>query len=479
MKAGLQRKLATGANAVLVAAIVIVVTGLLVDVAGQYRWRWDASSQGAATLLPQTLAVLGRLEPSDEVVVTGFSAQKRNAEAWFRDRSVRDLLRELEYASPNVTTRFVDFDRDRLTAERLGVDRYGTIVVEGRGDRVDLIDRELFRSTGKGTDRALEFLGEGVITRALEQVLSDDARTVYTLYGHGEKRVFDRGIGELKELGTLLRNQGWTVRTLDLLRDRQGEAAPAVPTDAAAVVLLGPKAPLAPIEEEALRAFVGRGGSVGVFVDPAGVVPDLLAEIGVAYPQGVVLDAASIYPYEDRPLLQYRSHPITRDLVEAAIPTVVAHAGPLQIEPRDGVRVEELLTTSRRGWIERGTERPSVYTEGADVQGPITVAAALHLSQPHPMVSRPGGRVLVVGDADVLGNELLAEGAGNATFVTNAMRWLVRADDRMSRVGKAGRIRKLALTPGQLSMIRWLVIGLLPLLAVLGGGAVWAIRRSR
>ena len=215
-----------------------------------------------------------------------------------------------------------------------------------------------------------------------------------------------------------------------------------------------------------------------MFVDPGGVAPDLLSEVGVTMPSGIVLDTP-IYPHEDRPLLRYRSHPITEDLAPSNIRTFVAHAAPTIVEPREGVRAAELLTTSPRGWIERGSERPATYTEGEDAPGPTPVAVALEVGRPHPLVEHGTARILAVGDADVYGDELLAEGPGNATFVVNSVRWLVHADERMGRIGAPARIRKLAMTPEQLASIRWLVAGVLPLLAVLGGGAVWAIRRGR
>lgn len=475
MSPGLQRRLATGVNALLVALLVVAIVGVLVEVADRTRVRWDLSFEGTATLRPHTRSVLDRLEQTGtDVVITAFSAQRRDEEAWFRDRSVRDLLRELERASPRVRARFVDFDRDRLTAERLGVERYGTVVVEARGGRMDLIDREVFRSRGKGDDRTVDFFGEAQIVRAIEALHADDARVVYTLYGHGERRVFDRGIGELRELGTLVHHQGWTAKVLDLLRDRPADRAPEVPGDAAAVLLIGATATVSPVEEEALRDYLRRGGSVGVFVDPGGFVPDLLTQLGVAVPAGVVLDAVSVYPHVDRPLLRYRSHPVTRDLAAGEVATVVSTAAPLQIAPVDGVRAEPLLVTSAHGWVERGTERPPTFHDGVDLPGPVTVGVALTVGAPHPLA---GGRVLVVGDADIASDALLREGPGNATFLANSLRWLLRADDRMGRVGPPSRARNLAMTAGQLSTVRGLLVGGLPLVTLLLGAVVHVVRR--
>jgi hypothetical protein len=476
VRAHWNRRLATGTNAVLVTLFIVAIAVVLVVLSGRFRLRWDLSSDAVATLQPETLGVLDVVDHQDGLVeVVAFSSQRKDSEALFRDRMMKDLLRELEYRSSHLSTRFVDFDGDRMTAESLGVSRYGTVVVRGQSDRVDIIDRDLFRRQGRGEDSSLEFLGEAAIARAISEVLSEVPRTVYLLQGHGEKK-FDGSVpGGLQLFATLLENQGYTVTALDLLRDGEG-AAPSVPGDANAVLVVGPAAPLTPVEEGVLTEYLGRGGRIGYFVDPGGFVADLIEGLGVTVPGGVVLDTVAVFPHEDRPLLRYGRHAITEELLTENTATLVAHAAPLVVTKRDDVDQVQLLQTSRSGWIERGTERPAVYQEGEDGAGPVGVAVAL---TPRLVGSGAPARVLVVGDSDLVADELIAEGPGNSTFAVNAVRWLVGEDERMSEVGRPSQIRKLALSREQLSMIQWVVLGLMPLLAVLAGAAVWSARRGR
>jgi hypothetical protein len=455
-----------------VAVLVVVTVGLLLELSSRTRVRWDLTQEATATLQPETLAVLDELDAQDvNVRVTAFSAQARNNEAVFKDRLVRDFLRTLQHASPWVETQFVDMDRDRLTAEQLGVSRYGTIVVDGRGDRVDIGDREIFRRRGTGSSRELEFLGEAAIARGVRQVLADRDRRIYVLAGHGERTLFDRGLGELKTIARLVDEQGWSFAPLDLLADRADGLPPAVPDDASAVIALGPKHPLTLQEEEALRAYLVGGGSLGWFIDPDGVLPDFAESLGVSSPAGVVLSKEFVYPFPDRPIVHPRRHPITTVLIEDDLRAEVAYAAPLEMTPREGVRADALLQTSRGGWIERSGERPAEYTPGVDVEGPVMVAYALSLGPPHPL-GRGGGRVVMVGDVDIIGDEVIDEAPGNRSLTVNLMRWLVRADERIARVGRPGRIRRLAMTPEQLGRVRWLVMAGLPLFVVLLGGLV-------
>lgn len=474
-----KRRLLTGTNALLVTLLAVAIVAVAVELAGRYRARVDLSADALSTLRPETEAALAGLEQTGTTVrITAFSAQRKGQQAWVKDRMMRDLLRELELASDRVQTRFVDFDQDRLTAEELGVSRYGTVVVEGADDRVDISDRDLFRRR-RGEQQGVDFLGEPAVTRAITQVMSDEPRKLYLLEGHGEIRLSTSGPRGLGVLVGLLENQGWTVEELNLLRSAEG-GPPLVPEDASVVAMVGPTAQLSPPEASALGEYLARGGALGVFVDPGGVLPELVEDLGVRRLPGVVYDTVAVFPHEDRPVLGYRSHPITEDLAASGTTTVVAHAAPIERARVEGAVAQPLIISSRRGWIERGSERPAVYDAATDGAGPVLVALALRVGPPHPAINLGRvSRVLVMGDSDALTDELMADGPGNTTFAVNSLRWLAGDEERMSWVGRPTDRRRLSLSTTQLRVVQWLVLGLMPLLAVLAGALMWWMRRDR
>lgn len=484
----LRRRLATGTNATLVTVLVVAAIALVWLITERYRVRVDLSASQASVLQEDTRARLRLFDAEGEpVTITAFTAQAGKKDAFFKNRELGDLLDELDHASATVRTRLVDFDRERLTAEALGVTEYGTVVVQRGERRVDLRDRDLFRRVGKGEDQRLEFLGEAALQRAFAQLLSDTRRVVYALVGHGELDPESREPGGLSELARALDQEHYQLKRLDLARDREARDAsnaPRVPDDAAAVVVLRPQVGIPAFEEDLLLGWLATGGPLLFAVEPQGPVPSPVGRLGVAVGEGFVLDSLLLFPYPDRPVPRYRAHSITQDLSSALLVTVLSRPAPLQpsVPPVEGVRSSTLLETSREGWIERGgplVDGRARFDPGIDGAGPVSMALALEVGTESGLVRRGTARVVVVGDADLFTNTLLSEGPGNTSFAVNVFRWLLRDDGRLSVVGRPTAVRRLALSDEDRAGIRWVALGLGPLLAVLVGAGVWASRRGR
>jgi len=488
LSAQLQRRLSHGGNATVVTLLVIALVVMIYGVADRHRLRLDVSSDRSNTLLEDTRKKLSLLDGEGiEVRVTAFTAQQGKKDSYFKNRALKDLLQEIDHHSAVVATQLVDFDRERLTAEALGVSDYGHLVVQRGDDRVDLKDRDLFRRTGKGAARKLEFLGETAFARAASQLIDKRKKRVYALRGHGEANPENRDPDGLSELARMLDQENYELEPLDLFRDRDSDEAPVIPPDASAVLLAGSVAALTPPEEDALVAYVARGGALMIWVDPRRPVPTILDRMGVTVRSGIVADKLVVFPYPDRPVPRYRSHEITKDLADRSLVTVLSHIAPLMADDPapNWARYRSVLETSRNGWIERGGPQEGgqpLYQPDIDGEGPAVMAYAVELQPDDEGLVKPGkrvSRVLVVGDSAWATNGLLAEGPGNATFAVNAFRWLLWDDARLSIVGQPTRVRRLALTERDQTVIRWTVLGLLPLLILLCGMTVWAGRRGR
>lgn len=488
MKNSTRRLLAYGSNATLVTIMVLAVLVLLYALADQFRGRVDWSEGSQNTLLPDTLAKLAILDAEGvPVEITAFTAQSGKPEAYFKNRTMKDLLQEIDRNSTSVSWRQVDFDKERLTAERLGVTQYGHVVIQRGQDRVDIKDRELFKRRGKVSDNQWDFLGEAAVDRALAQILTPRRRVVYVLSGHGDLDPEEQGPDGLSNLVEALDQERYDVETLDLLRTgREGEA-PDVPEDAALVFVARPKADLTAQEEDVLLGWMGRGMPVLFAVDVGYPVPALLSRLGVSVPDGLVLDRELLFPYRDRPLPRYKPHPMVDELREDALATVLAAAAPVVAAepPPAGVRPSPVLVTSRDGWIERGGGMENGlarYEPEFDGAGPVNFAVALEVSSESGLVrqGKSPARVLVVGDGDAFTNALLDEGPGNAVFAVNAVRWLAGEDRVLGvKVKRTAEVRRLALTEEETGTLRWVSLAVMPTLVMALGALAWASRRGR
>lgn len=480
-----QRRLAFGGNATIVSAVAVGIAIVLYAIVDLNRLRLDLSADQGSVLMPDTRNKLKLLDTAGTpVVITGFSAQEGKKESYFKNRAMRDLLEELDYNSSVVETHFVDFDKERLTAEKLGVTDYGSVVIQRGDERIDLRDRDVFRRKGGKGDVSIDFLGETAINRAVAQLLSDEKRVVYALVGHGELDIENAGPDGAADLKKLLDGDGYELKPLDLVRDRTEGNVPRVPDDAAAVMVMRPRVQISAIEEDLLLAYLSTGGSLLFSLEPDGFVSSLLGRVGVSVPSGRVLDTMLVFPYPDRPIPKYKSSPIVRDLAEAQMITEVAGVAPVQAASpaMEGVRASTMLETSRDGWIERGGELAAgkaVYQPEIDGQGPAAMAISLEISRDSGLVKKGLGHMVVLGDSDVLANSLLGEGPGNATFALNCVRWLVGDEARLSVVGKPSSVRRLAFTEDDRGKIMWAALGIGPMLVVIGGAAMWAARRGR
>ena len=483
-----RRRLTHGSNASVVTLLGLAIVALLYVAATQTRLRWDFTEEGRNTLSGDMRAKLALLDADGlPVQITAFTAQRGHEDARFKDRFMRDMLREIGLNSTVVDWRVVDFDRERLTAERLGVTEYSHVVVQRGEARVDIRSRDLFRRTGKGDSRRVVFSGETAFAGAFSQLHTPKRRVVYMLTGHGERSLADRGPSGLSDFADALGVERYDTDALNLIGADASSGVPSVPDDAAVVVVSGPERALSNHEEDALLTFIGRGGGVMVAVDPAQPVPALLGRLGLSMASGSVMDTKVVYPFWDRPIPVVARHPVTEGLSEANIYPVLAHVAPVGVAGSavDGVNIAPVLTTSRRGWVERGGEvvqgAPS-YDEGIDGEGPVTMAvvAQLRPGSEWVRVGRKPARVMVIGDSDFMGNGLFLEGPGNSTFALDAVHWLAGADLRVASVGARKRkARKLAISKEQLDTLRLVSMGVLPVMVGLLGAAVRWGRRGR
>ena len=449
-------------DALLSTGFLLGILAVVLVVAQQRRERVDLSVDGNATLAADLeLSVRSVVDGAQQVTITAFSAQQRDDSAVLRDRQIRDVLAEIDLRSEQIETDFVSFDADPVSAERLGVSQYGTVVVQSGDRRVDLSERELFPVQRTATGIQRPFVGEVLLARALQQVTAQESRVACFVTGHGERSPTDASRGGAAALAAVLAADGWAVRTCDLLKEGVTE----VPADVTALWWVAPRMPISGAESEALASYLRRGGGLALLFDTTTMVPDLAEAIGVTVPSGELRDETFVAPYPERPVLQVRPHAVSKNLLDADVRPQLSGVLALRARPVQGATFKPLLLTSQRGWLQVDSAvAPSSLQEVP--REVLTAGLAAELGLPHPLGAVDGARVVVVG-----------EGSGNRSFALGIARWIGGGEPPPSLSLARAPVRKLQTTPSQARWAQGFLLGGLPLFTLLMG--LWVARARR
>lgn len=181
------------------------------------------------------------------------------------------------------------------------------------------------------------------------------------------------------------------------------------------------------------------------------------------------------------------SHVLGRSI--QGLPGMLLGAHPIKIEKAEGVSVSPLLTTGIDTWTDRMPgDRDGLRTlkrSPTKPSGPFTTAAA---------IEKDTHRMVVVADPYWAMDFVAAAGQfvpasqselqyfsyfpANPELFVNAICWLAGLDDLIAPGARTQDTRRVGVV-GQatLSVIRWSLLGFLPLLCLAAGGFVWFIRR--
>lgn len=467
----MRNRLLLGSNALLVTIIGFVVLGVVYAIAKDVSVSFDFSRNAQNTLSPQTLTKLRQLEETNKTVrITYFSPKSDQQDSATKVRMMKDLMKNVTHASSVVEWEYIDFDEERLTAERLKVKEYGRVVIQ-RGDaRVDIRERSLFLRKKSG----LVFAGEQEFSQAFSQLLHAYTPTMYLLDGHEEPQLSDASVVGLSAFGSLLEEELYQLLPLQMLRS----GMTAFPADANIVASLAPKQALSTIEEQSMELFLGKGGSVFFALEPESTWWGVLSRLGVERKEGIAVDERSMFPHWDRPIVQLGSHEITEPLLANSVPVVLSGAVPLEVIPKKGVRVSTLLSLSPQGWID--IDRSEGFNHQTDVRAQVPLALAIEVDASSGLLQEGvrSARVVVLSDVDMMRNELLKDVPGNAPFVQNVVFWMM-GNAQYTGSGKRIELEQLTIAKPQLPMLRFLALVPLPFCTVIIGFAVWWSRRGR
>jgi ABC-type uncharacterized transport system involved in gliding motility auxiliary subunit len=490
------------------AVLLLAALLLIVNYFGfKYYKRFDWTRTHLYSLSDQTRRVLANL-PRDVDAVVFLSPQDELYPP------LKETLERYAVASPRNHLREIDPEKRPLEAQKL-IDQYnvkndGLVLDAGKSsqrvlDKAELADFDFSGVQFGQKPQMTGFKGEQVITGALVQ-LSDGRRPkVLFTTGHGEVSLDESGQPGQPGQRSLAGAQETLTRYGFDISEWASLGQTSVPPGTDAVVIAGPKGSFVQPELDVLTGYLKSGGRLLVLLDPvlsratgqgmtSTELEAWLGGYGVKVDADIVVDPSNPLPFfgpETIYVNKFGDHPITKPLQQDKLPVLLSLVRSVGKGSAPGYTVTALLETTPSGWGETDLVHLDQLSKGpTDVPGPVTVAVAVSQGAPEPPADpeappptapKPanpkGPRLVVIGDSDFAGTQLLRANVGNAVFLSNSLNWLVDRPQLLAIPPKKTEQVHLSLTGPEIRAVYLLSLLALPGLAVILGGVVYFKRR--
>jgi ABC-type uncharacterized transport system involved in gliding motility auxiliary subunit len=388
----------------------------------------------------------------------------------------KEVLELFKGKNNRISYEFIDPDKQPVVAQQNQVTQYGEFQnpMTGESFRYGTLILEMGGKTER-IEKQSEALHEEDITNALTKLVKGEKKTIYFTQGHGEKNIDDTEKSGYSSAKAGLEKGNYTVKSVNLVE--QGK----VPDDASVLIMAGPKNEPFSNEMDYIQAYLDKGGSVLILLDPtpAPSLADFMKKWGIDVGNNIVLDASGIGRLfgagPEIPLVtNYGNHKITQGMkgVMTFFP-LVRSVTPVP-NPPGGAMVETLFSSAERSWGETNMKAGKAeFNEGVDLKGPVSLAVAATKD----LGPNKKARLAVFGDSDFAANSTFGV-QGNGNLFLNTVSWLAQDESFISIRTKNPEDRRLTMTEAQVRLTSYVMLLLLPVGILATGISVWMKRRK-
>ena len=444
-----------------VVAAILVVVNIFVSLLPISSTKLDISADQLYSVTSNTKAVLNALQQD----VTIYWMVQSDME----DTIIENLLGKYESLSSHVTVVKKNPDvyptfAAQYTEEE--VSNNSLIVVSELRSRYISYDSIYLTESDYYYTYTTAFDGEGVITSAIDYVVTQELPKLYLLEGHGESALpatFADAVAKAN-----IETEQLSLLTVDT-----------VPEDADCLLIYGPQSDISQQERTMLAEYTAAGGKLLVMAGPLEDATltnlyNLLYDYGVYENTGFVIEGsrdhyAMGYPYLLMPDLV--SSPITDPLIEESYSPIVFLAQGLDTSFADTESVTVLMQTSESAYSKvDGFALETYDKEDDDVAGPFALAVSVETAEQ--------GQIVWFSGTDFLDEDYNSYSSGaNVDLVMNSLSALIGEQETISIRSKSLSYNYLTISESAASAVRLLLIGLCPLMYL--GFGVYMILRKR
>ena len=441
----------------------LVVVNLLANALPANLTKLDISSSKLYSVTSNTKAVVNALEQDVTIYWIVQSGQEDDVidNLLAKYDSLSDHI-EVVKRNPDVYPTFAKQYTDETVSNN------SLVVVSGEKYRyVPYSDIYVSQGSAYSYSYTTSFDGEGAITSAIDYVVSTELPILYTLEGHGETVLPDTFASQLEK-------ENVETKSLSLLTVDE------IPEDAAALMIHAPASDISEEEAKMLLEYVRSGGKLLVLAGPVADAEltnlyGLLSNYGVTAAEGIVSEGdrehyAFQAPYVLLPELG--DSDITAPLAEKKYMAIVPIAAGLQLS--DTSEAQSLLDTTQSAYSKVAGYAQTTYDkEEGDIDGPFSLGVDI---QDHS-----SGRIIFFTSSYLLDDMYNAYSSGaNNDLVMNALSALMGERQAMSIRSKSLNYNYLTISESAASLLKLVMIGLVPLCYLaMGAATVWDRRRMQ
>ena len=353
------RRGAYSAALMALAVAAVLVFNLLAAQLPESWAQWDLTNSGIYDITDTSVEYLTALDQDVEIHVL--------ADEDSVDSRIVRFLDKYEELSDHLTVEYIDPMVYPSVLSEYGVEA-NTVVVTcaatGRQESFaidDIIGYDLMTYYYYGTKSETDFDAEGLLTSAVDAVLTEATRAVYQTSGHQETGLPSNVVEQLEK-------SHMSVDTVNLLTDG------GVPADCDLLIINAPTRDLADDELDMVLEYLSTGGQVlYTMASQMDALPNLeamCAAYGMTVADGFIADAERYYqndPYLFFPLID-TSVDAASGLTSDSLVLVYGSRGMTLTDPeRDTITVSSFLTTSEKGYAiaDENNQTQGTYAVGA------------------------------------------------------------------------------------------------------------------
>ncbi len=449
----------------------------------------DLSTNKYFSLSKKTQEIAKSLDSEFEIK---FFVTDQELQQFGEAKSIDLVLKEYDRLSKKLNYKVIDPDINKDIADSYSIEN-GSIVLEYKGRTKNLYSWEFQEIKQTMTNNEKYFIGEKIITTAMEYLIAEEGKVLYFLKGHKEKYIDDYQSKGYSSLKTLLESKNRIVKSLDLLSNDK------IPEDCSLLVLANPIEDYADKEIKIINNYIDSNGKFILITDfnkenqydkdnsvtkmiqktESNIVTEILSKFGLKTLDGVVIHNQQFVKLPLSPYLNLFAHEITNPLqAENLVPIVNAMKPIYLATPSKTIGESKFLflpiVTTKPGafneirdnyddfsntdsdYDKYGNEQKATYPLVLEIQKVIE-------KEDGEKGNAPVGIVLT--DSDWLGNDFMSGWRNNKYFIENIVNYMLNDNKVLNIPGKKISQEKIVLTVVQRRVLFVFVFILIPLIS--------------